>query len=85
MQRNVARVSGERSVEEKEELNRKIVALEKQLEDQKSLSTILSGQVKRQETELKHATRKKKIVTEDLNKLEEAMRSAELQSDALTR
>merc|ERR1719498_603980 len=40
MHRKVARVSGERTVEEKEEFNKKVEALEKQMEDQKSLHTI---------------------------------------------
>eukprot|EP00439_Symbiodinium_sp_Y106_P040659 s125_g5.t1 len=49
MQRKVARVSGERTIEEKEEFNRKVEQLDKQLEEQKSLHTILSAQIKRQD------------------------------------
>merc|ERR1719478_524617 len=57
MQRKVARVSGERTLEEKEEFNKKIEQLEKQLEEQKSLHAILSAQIKRQDAELKTAQR----------------------------
>ncbi|CAE7456638.1 CCDC39 [Symbiodinium natans] len=51
MQRKVARVSGERTIEEKEEFNRKVEQLDKQLDEQKSLHTILSAQIKRQDAD----------------------------------
>lgn len=57
MQRKVARVSGERTIEEKDEHNRKVAQLEKQLEEQKSLNHILVAQNKRQDTELKNGQR----------------------------
>merc|ERR1719222_1283726 len=55
MQRKVARVSGERTVEEKDEVNRKVEQLDHQLEEQKSLHNILSAQIKRQDADLKNA------------------------------
>merc|ERR1712139_375125 len=57
MQRKVARVSGERTVEERDEYNKKIEVLERQTTEQKSLHTILSAQIKRQDAELKNANR----------------------------
>merc|ERR1719215_1980788 len=57
MQRAVARVSGERTVEERDEFNKKVEQLDKQLEEQKSLHTILAAQIKRQDAELKNAGR----------------------------
>merc|ERR1719223_1145002 len=53
MQRKVARVSGERTIEEQEEFNRREEKLQKDMEEQKSLHTILSAQIKRQDAELK--------------------------------
>merc|ERR1719324_1685550 len=57
MQRKVARVSGERTIEEQEEFKRRIDKLDKDLEEQKGLHTILSAQIKRQDAELKRANR----------------------------
>merc|ERR1719440_544755 len=47
MQRKVARVSGERTIEEQEEFKRRIEKLDKDMEEQKSLHTILSAHIKR--------------------------------------
>merc|ERR1712060_919161 len=55
MQRKVARVSGERTVEERDEFNRKVEQLDRQVEEQKSLHAILTAQIKRQAAELKNA------------------------------
>merc|ERR1712060_849428 len=41
MQRKVARVSGERTVEERDEFNKQVAILEKKLDEQKSLHSIL--------------------------------------------
>merc|ERR1719324_1809434 len=57
MQRKVARVSGERTVEERELFNSRIEKLEGQYEEQRNLHTILSAQIKRQDAELKRANR----------------------------
>merc|ERR1712039_238714 len=57
MQRKVARVSGERTVEERDEFNRKVEQLERQVEEQKSLHAILTAQIKRQDAELKNSQR----------------------------
>merc|ERR1712190_310324 len=46
MQRKVARVLGERTVEEKEDFNKKVEQLEDQLAEQKSLHAILTAQIK---------------------------------------
>ncbi|KAF4650624.1 hypothetical protein FOL46_000855 [Perkinsus olseni] len=58
MQRKVARISGERSVEEKEELNRKIINYEGQLQEQQSLLQLLSRQIKQQEGEVREAKKR---------------------------
>merc|ERR1719222_636959 len=57
MQRKVARVSGERTIEEREEFNKRIEKLDKDMEEQKSLHKILSDQIKRQDADLKNANR----------------------------
>merc|ERR1719215_2510619 len=57
MQRKVARVSGERTVEEREEFNRKVEQLDRQVEEQKSLHAILMAQIKRQDAEVKNSKR----------------------------
>merc|ERR1719222_611376 len=57
MQRKVARVSGERTLEEKDEFNRKVEQLDGQLDEQKSLHDILVAQIKRQDADLKNANR----------------------------
>merc|ERR1719440_1947290 len=62
MQRKVARVSGERTLEEKEEFNKKVEQLEKQVEEQKSLHAILSAQIKRQDAELRSAQRQLQVI-----------------------
>jgi len=57
MQRKVARVSGERTLEEKDELMKRIQANEKEYEEKLALWTILSQQHKKQDSELRHAQR----------------------------
>merc|ERR1719453_1226836 len=53
MQRKVARASGERTFEEKEELHKRIEQLQKQADEQRELHSVLSMQVKRQDMELR--------------------------------
>ena len=57
MQRKVARVSGERTVEEKEELNKRFKQLEQQYAEQKDLQSVLTMQIRRQDTELRSGSR----------------------------
>jgi len=85
MQRKVARVSGERTVEEREEFNRKIEQLEKQLEEQKSHHTIISTQIKRQDAELKHAGRNLANIRRDNESMKATMEELELQNTIMNR
>lgn len=80
MQRKVARVSGERTVEEKDEFNRKVEQLDRQLEDQKSLHTVLSGQIKRQDAELKNSQRSLAGLKKDEEGMQSTMDELELQT-----
>lgn len=85
MQRKVARVSGERTIEEKEEFNRKVEQLDKQLEEQKSLHTILSAQIKRQDAELKNSQRYLGNVKKDCEGMKTTMEELELQNTIMNR
>lgn len=85
MQRKVARVSGERTVEEREEFNEKVEQLEKQLEEQKNLHSILSAQIKRQDAELKNANRTLSTVKKDTEGMRGAMEELELQNTIVNR
>jgi len=85
MQRKVARVSGERTVEEREEFNEKVDQLEKQLEEQKNLHSILSAQIKRQDAELKSANRTLSIVKKDTEQMKGSMEELELQNTIVNR
>mmetsp|Transcript_64854 Transcript_64854/g.154846 ORF Transcript_64854/g.154846 Transcript_64854/m.154846 type:complete len:895 (+) Transcript_64854:123-2807(+) len=85
MQRKVARVSGERTIEEKEEFNRKIDQLEKQMKEQKGLHTVLSAQNKRQDAELKNANRALQGVQKDSENMRSAMEELELQNTVMNR
>merc|ERR1719324_2195290 len=85
MQRKVARVSGERTLEEKEEFNKKIEQLDKQLEEQKSLHAILSAQIKRQNAELKTAERALKQIQAESDQTRSIMDELELQNEVMNR
>jgi len=80
MQRKVARVSGERTIEEQEEFKRRIEKLEKDMEEQKSLHTILSAQIKRQDAELKTANRTLANIKKDTEAMKGTMEELELQN-----
>ncbi|CEL98484.1 unnamed protein product [Vitrella brassicaformis CCMP3155] len=85
MQRKVARVSGERTFEEKEELNKKIDQLEKQLEEQAGLWQILSTQIKRVDAELRQSRRDIAAVTKDGEGLKTVLDEMNLESKSLKR
>lgn len=85
MQRKVARVSGERTVEEKDEFNRKVEQLDKQLEEQKSLHAILSAQIKRQDAELKNVSRTLTNVKKESEGMKGMMEELELQNTVVNR
>merc|ERR1719162_2854387 len=85
MQRKVARVSGERTIEEQEEFKRRIEKLDKDLEEQKSLHTILSAQIKRQDAELKNANRVLATIKKDTESMKGTMEELELQNTVMNR
>mmetsp|Transcript_43011 Transcript_43011/g.98853 ORF Transcript_43011/g.98853 Transcript_43011/m.98853 type:complete len:893 (-) Transcript_43011:49-2727(-) len=85
MQRKVARVSGERTIEEKEEFNRKIEQLEKLMKEQKGLHTVLSAQNKRQDAELKNMNRHLQSVKKDTDTMTSSMEELELQNTVMNR
>jgi len=85
MQRKVARVSGERTIEEQEEFKRRIEKLDKDLEEQKSLHTILSAQIKRQDAELKNANRTLAGIKKDTEAMKGTMEELELQNTIMNR
>merc|ERR1712139_509280 len=80
MQRKVARVSGERTIEEQEEFKRRIEKLDKDMEEQKSLHTILSAQIKRQDAELKSAQRTLQVIQKESDAMKGTMDELELQN-----
>jgi chromosome segregation ATPase len=85
MQRKVARVSGERTVEEREEFNRRIEKLDKDMEEQKSLHTILSQQIKRQDADLKTANRTLVDIRKESESMKGTMEELELQNTIMNR
>merc|ERR1719324_341612 len=85
MQRKVARVSGERTIEEQEEFKRRIDKLDKDLEEQKGLHTILSAQIKRQDAELKRANRTLDNIKKDTEAMKGTMEELELQNTIMNR
>merc|ERR1719162_677627 len=85
MQRKVARVSGERTIEEQEEFKRRIEKLDKDLEEQKSLHTILSAQIKRQDAEVKTANRSLATIKKDTESMKGTMEELELQNTVMNR
>merc|ERR1719409_2428778 len=85
MQRKVARVSGERTIEEREEFKRRIEKLDKDMEEQKSLHTILSAQIKRQDAELKNANRTLSNIKKDTEGMKGVMEELELQNTIVNR
>jgi len=85
MQRKVARVSGERTIEEKEEHNRKVEQLDKQMDEQKSLHSILQAQIKRQDAELKNSQRNLTNVKKDCEAMKTTMEELELQNTIMNR
>merc|ERR1712139_273556 len=85
MQRKVARVSGERTIEEQEEFKRRIEKLDKDFEEQKSLHTILSAQIKRQDAELKTANRTLANIKRDTEAMKGTMEELELQNTIMNR
>jgi len=85
MQRKVARVSGERTIEEREEFNRRIEKLDKDMEEQKNLHTILSAQIKRQDAELKNTNRTLSGIKKDTEGMKSTMEELELQNTIMNR
>jgi chromosome segregation ATPase len=85
MQRKVARVSGERTLEEKDELMKRIAANEKEYEEKLALWTILSQQHKKQDSELRHAQRTIVKMDDESHKVKEEMDELQLQNDILQR
>jgi len=85
MQRKVARVSGERTIEEKDEYNRQVDQLDRQLEEQKSLHAILSAQIKRQDAELKNTNRSLADVRKSCEGMKSTMEELELQNTIMNR
>merc|ERR1719313_2380734 len=83
MQRKVARVSGERTLEEKEDLARKLEQAELDLEEKMSLWTILTNQHKKQDAELRQAKRTLVNVNNDKAKTKEEMGELQLQNEIL--
>eukprot|EP00929_Paragymnodinium_shiwhaense_P117403 TRINITY_DN8793_c0_g1_i4.p1 TRINITY_DN8793_c0_g1~~TRINITY_DN8793_c0_g1_i4.p1 ORF type:complete len:740 (-),score=203.63 TRINITY_DN8793_c0_g1_i4:416-2635(-) len=74
--KKVARVSGERTVEEREEFNKK---------EQKSLHAILTAQIKRQDAELKHAKRGLTDIHKETTNMKSTMEELELQNTIVNR
>merc|ERR1719313_2492109 len=85
MRRKVARVSGERTIEEREEFNKRIADLDKNMEEQKNLHTILSAQIKRQDAELKNANRTLSNIKKDTEAMKGTMEELELQNTIMNR
>merc|ERR1719159_1773473 len=83
MQRKVARVSGERTLEEKEDLARKLEQAEQDLEEKMSLWNILTAQHKKQDAELRQAKRTLVKIQEDEKKTKEEMGELQLQNEIL--
>eukprot|EP00932_Pfiesteria_piscicida_P016804 SRR837773.3712.p1 GENE.SRR837773.3712~~SRR837773.3712.p1 ORF type:complete len:704 (-),score=395.80 SRR837773.3712:40-1968(-) len=85
MQRRVARVSGERTVEERDEFNRKVEQLDKQLEEHKNLHKMLSEQIKRQDAEVKNSTRHLASIRKENEGMKGIMDELELQNTITNR
>jgi chromosome segregation ATPase len=85
MQRKVARVSGERTVEERDDFNKKVEVLDEQIKEQKKLHTILSSQNKRQDAELKNASRALAGVQKQAEGMKYVMEELELENSTIKR
>lgn len=85
MQRKVARVSGERTVEERDDFNKKVEQLDDQIKEQKKLHTILSNQNKRQDAELKNSARAVAGVEKQAANMKYAMEELELENTTIKR
>jgi len=85
MQRKVARASGERSLEERADLNNRIEIFTKQYEEQVAMFTLLTQQNKRQLTDVKNAIKLYENVGKENRKLKVIMEEVELQTSVSTR
>merc|ERR1711907_763117 len=85
MQRKVARVSGERTIEEQADFQRRIDKLDKDLEQQKNLHNILSAQIKQQDADLKNANRTLAAIKKDTGAMKGTMEELELQNTIMNR
>merc|ERR550534_980746 len=85
MQRKVARASGERTLEERADLTKKIDSLTKQKAEQDDLWTLLTQQNKRQSTELRNVEKNLENVQKENAKLQDIMHEVELQNNVMTR
>ena len=81
--RTAARISGERTLEEKEDLARKLEEAELELEEKMSLWNILTNQHKKQDAELRQAKRTLVNVNNDKAKTAEEMGELQLQNEIL--
>merc|ERR1719191_1751504 len=85
MQRKVARVSGERTIEEQEDFNKKVETLTTQIDEQKGLHSILTAQIKRQNAELKTAQRQLQVIQKESDSMKGTMDELELQNSIMNR
>merc|ERR1712217_87494 len=85
MQRKVARVSGERTIEERDDFNKKVEQLDRQVEEQKSLHAILTAQIKRQDAELKNSQRNLNGIKKETENMKGMMEELELQNTIMNR
>merc|ERR1712087_717797 len=85
MQRKVARVSGERTVEERDDYNKKVEQLDRQVEEQKKLHAILTAQIKRQDAELKNSQRNLTSIKSETESMKGMMEELELQNTIVNR
>lgn len=85
MQRKVARVSGERTVEEKEELNKKVEALEKEMQNQSIVHGTLVAQIKRQDADLKTQRRVFSDIEKASKQMKGVMEELELENTIMNR
>jgi len=85
MERKVSRAQGERSVEEKVELNKKIEDLEQKLKDSGETLRMLHTQLKRVNDDVRGANRKQEALKSERSELSGRIHELSLENEALTR
>jgi hypothetical protein len=85
MERKVARVSGERTVEEKEQISKKFIEMEEEYAKQIQLQKVLKNQIRLQDSEYRNRLRERKDLEAERERMDAVMNELKMQTNVMQR